>query len=109
MDFNEYQEKASSTALYPGEKTILGVSYCALGLAGEAGEYANKVKKVIRGDASLSEATELLVEELGDVLWYLSESAKNLGYSLEDIAALNIGKLAGRRERGTVRGSGDVR
>jgi NTP pyrophosphatase (non-canonical NTP hydrolase) len=106
MDFREYQANASTTATYPKSEKI---NYCTLGLAGEAGEVANKIKKVLRGDKTIEEATPDLVSELGDCLWYLSELAKALGVSLEEVAIQNIEKLRSRRERGVVKGEGDNR
>jgi NTP pyrophosphatase (non-canonical NTP hydrolase) len=109
VDFKEYQEKASSTALYEGFDQIGGLTYCTLGLTGEAGEFANKVKKILRKDKPLTEVRQELAEELGDVTWYLAELASNLGYTLEEIAEMNIRKLASRKERHVVQGSGDNR
>lgn len=109
MDFNTYQEAASKTATYPDDVALKGLIYCTLGLTGEAGEFANKVKKIIRGDKSLDQARADLISELGDCLWYLSEAAKNLNVNLRDVAHQNLDKLASRRERGVVKGSGDNR
>lgn len=111
MDFNEYQKCAAATALYPDKGGLGGLSYCALGLTGEAGEFANKVKKLIRGDVSvpLAERDAKLVDELGDVLWYIAECAANLGVDLEVVAQRNLEKLAARKTAGTVRGEGDDR
>ena len=102
--FNLYQELAAEFATYPEEQNII---YPTLGLTGEAGELANKVKKVIRGDGELDKKACAL--ELGDILWYVSDLAKNLGYSLQDIAEMNIQKLADRRERNALKGNGDYR
>ena len=109
MDFNEYQKQAASTAVYEGKGHELGLSYCALGLAGEAGEVANKVKKILRGDATMVDSAASVIGELGDCLWYLAEAANNLGCNLETIAADNLAKLADRKARGVVKGSGDNR
>ncbi len=103
---NSYQREASTTAHYPHEQ---GVVYTALGLAGEAGEIANKMKKVIRGDKSITECREDLASELGDVLWYVAMLAKELDYSLDDIAQLNLAKLKDRQARNTIKGDGDNR
>ena len=108
LDFNAYQKKAHSTALYPQE---IGLAYVALGLAGEAGEIANKTKKVYRdhnGELTREKRTEL-AKELGDVLWYVAGVATELGFSLEDIASLNLKKLSARKEAGTLQGDGDNR
>lgn len=107
MKFNEYQKFTSDTAIYP---TAIGKEYLALGLAGEAGEYANKIKKILRGDKELnSQTVEELVNELGDILWYISQSALVLGVELEDVAIKNKTKLLIRLKRETLKGSGDNR
>lgn len=109
MDFREYEEKAKETALYPriGENVI----YPTLGLVGEAGEIANKVKKIERDQGGIltEETKKMLLDEAGDVLWYVSQLARELGGSLEDVARSNIEKLAARKERGVLHGSGDNR
>jgi NTP pyrophosphatase (non-canonical NTP hydrolase) len=96
----DYQAGARRTARYPGHG-LQGLSYTALGLAGEAGEVANKVKKVIRDDrATLTdEARNAIADELGDVLWYAAMLAHELGVSLEAVAARNLAKLRDRAER----------
>lgn len=107
MTFDEYQTAAASTALYPKE---MGLAYTALGLAGEAGEIANKVKKVIRGDSIDREALKKdLAEELSDCLWYCAMLAKELGFSLNTVAEMNVKKLADRAARGQIKGTGDHR
>ena len=107
---NDYQKKAQATALYPAFGGQ-GWVYPALGLAGEAGEIANKLKKVIRdGDGKITEETrQSLKGELGDVLWYISQLARELSLELEEVAQANVQKLAGRQERGKLTGSGDNR
>ena len=93
MNFNEYQKLARSTAVYPeGHKVV----YPALGLCGEAGEVADKIKKTIRGDSSLDEVTGSIAGELGDVLWYLAILADDLGVELEAVAKWNVDKLQRR-------------
>lgn len=108
MHFKEYEETINQFAIYPeaGKSTPLALAYCALGLGGEAGEYSEKVKKLIR-DGKLDKP--LAVKELGDVLWYLTRSANELGYSLVDVAEINLIKLTSRKERGVLQGSGDER
>ncbi|WP_105317858.1 nucleoside triphosphate pyrophosphohydrolase family protein [Thermus tenuipuniceus] len=108
MTLNEYQQEAKKTALYPEAYRLL---YPTLGLAGEAGELANKVKKILRDHGgNLSQATrEDLVAELGDVLWYVAQLATDLGVSLEEVAQGNLAKLRSRLERGKIGGSGDNR
>lgn len=106
--FYEYEKLAKQFALYPeaGSGSPLALSYCALGLTGESGEYSEKIKKLIR-DGKLDKP--LALKELGDVLWYLTASANELGYSLTDVAEVNIVKLSDRAERGKLQGSGDER
>ena len=103
MRFNEYQEEASKTAIYPEQYKIV---YPALGLAGEAGEVAEKVKKHIR-DGVLN--VDDLKKELGDVLWYLAAIASDLGLNLDDVAEANLQKLRSRQARGVISGNGDNR
>ena len=107
-DFNAYQRSAIKTAVYPPEHRIL---YPALGLAGEAGEVANKVKKLVRdGTSSLpKEWKEQIGSEIGDVLWYCAVLADDLGISLGKIASENETKLQNRKKKGTISGSGDTR
>ena len=78
------------------------IAYPTLGLAGEAGEVANIVKKIQRDHAGVltDEVRDKLLDELGDVLWYISACADELGLTLDEIAEHNIGKLAKRYERG---------
>ncbi|GLV48246.1 hypothetical protein TJA_14020 [Thermus sp. LT1-2-5] len=108
MTFDTYQEEAKKTALYPEAYRLL---YPVLGLAGEAGELANKVKKVLRdhGGTLTPEAREAILQELGDVLWYVAQVATDLGERLEAVAQANLAKLRSRQERGTLSGSGDTR
>ena len=96
MTLNQYAAKANTFATYNKE---LGPYYTILGLCGEAGEVANRLKKVYRDNNGVltKEATKDLVYELGDVLWYLSQSASQLGLTLEQIAELNISKLYKRK------------
>lgn len=109
MYLNQYQKTAKETAIYPKERAI---EYLTLGLTGEAGEIANKVKKVIRDNNGkpMSKATkELIAAELGDVLWYVAMLSDELGSSLDDIADNNLWKLANRKTRNKLGGSGDNR
>ncbi len=105
MKMTEYQRKARKTAVYPKD-SWKGLYYVAMGLAGEAGEVANKIKKHIR-DGVLD--FDKVADELGDVLWYVSQMASELGYDLGTIAEGNIDKLYSRLERGVVQGEGDNR
>ncbi len=109
MDLNHYQQKARETALYPdvGNNPV----YPTLGLAGEAGEVADKVKKVIRDKNGIFDIdTKLSIKsELGDVLWYVSQLSSELGFDLEEVAVGNLNKLASRSKRGMISGDGDHR
>jgi NTP pyrophosphatase (non-canonical NTP hydrolase) len=108
MTFKEYQNFCKTTAIYRAEVSLL---YPALGLTGEAGEVANKVKKLVRdGPEKLpADWKELIAAEIGDVLWYCSALASDLGIPLNTIAKQNIEKLQSRLERGVISGSGDKR
>ena len=108
MDINAYQAAAKETAIFPKDTGIL---YTTLGLNGEAGEVADKVKKIIRdhGGEMDDAARESIMMELGDVLWYIANLATELGYSLRDIAGANIQKLQDRQQRNKLHGSGDSR
>ena len=109
MRFSEYQRRSRETAVYPqlGENLV----YPALGLCGEAGETAEKIKKAIRDDGGVltDERREALAAELGDVLWYVAQLATEAGLELETIAATNLEKLASRQRRSMLHGSGDRR
>jgi len=107
-DLDMYQKVALTTAIYPREQAII---YPTLGLTGEAGEVANKVKKIIR-DGSNKNDDRMVSEiksEIGDCLWYIAVLADDIGCKLSDIANLNLIKLANRKEKGTIHGSGDNR
>ncbi len=113
LTFNDYQENTDRTALYK-EKTqtpVENLYYVTLGLVGEAGEIANKVKKVIRdqGGDMTEEYRQILIDELGDVLWYSAQLATLLEVSFADAAQRNLDKLFSRKERGTLTGDGDKR
>ena len=99
MNFEEYQSEASVTALYP--KRLNNLEYPTLGLAGEAGEVANIVKKIQRdhGGVINDEIRTKLKDELGDVLWYISACADELGLTLTQIAEYNVEKLSKRHNR----------
>lgn len=108
MTFDEYQQEAMQTAIYPQES---GVVYPVLGLTGEAGEVADKVKKVIRdrGGVFNAEARLEIAKEAGDVLWYLASLARELDISLDEIARINIDKIRSRQRRNMIHGDGDNR
>ena len=103
MTLSSYQKVAASTAIYPTQHAI---TYPALGLAGEAGEVANKVKKIIR-DGKLDKSA--LGAEIGDCLWYSAALCRDLNLDLGEIAKANLEKLQDRKARGTLKGSGDKR
>ena len=139
MDFRTYQEKAEQTVLYPSTVDIItkalekcgdgeavplivnmlknvkslngNLAYAALGLAGEAGEINNKIKKVFRdnwGEVT-EKARQDIKGELGDVLWYVAAVSRELGLDMDEIARENIDKLFSRKERGVLLGDGDNR
>ena len=109
LTFNEYQERARETAFYPDIGNNIG--YPALGLCGEAGEVAEKVKKVYRDSGGVLDSTTIAAirKELGDVLWYLANLAYEIGAPLDTIARENLAKLQDRAARGKMSGSGDQR
>jgi len=109
MDFKEYQEKSRKTALYPDKDN--NFVYPTLGLSGEAGEVAEKIKKVIRDKDGIIDDVirEEIKKELGEELWYVAQLATELGLSMDEIAQKNIEKLLSRMERGVLQGSGDNR
>ena len=109
MDLADYQQRSRATAIYPGAG--MDLTYPALGLCGEAGEVAEKVKKAIRDDGGvLTDARrEALAGELGDVLWYLAQVATEARLDLGQIAQENLAKLRSRQERQVLHGSGDRR
>jgi NTP pyrophosphatase (non-canonical NTP hydrolase) len=108
MEFSSYQRLSKATAVYP---TRSAVAYVTLGLAGESGEVADKVKKVIRDQQGIfnPDNIESIKGEMGDVLWYLAQLATELGLDLNDIAQGNLDKLRDRQARGVLGGSGDRR
>jgi NTP pyrophosphatase (non-canonical NTP hydrolase) len=108
MDLAEFQRLSRRTAEYPREAWL---TYPALGLAGEAGEVAEHAKKAIRDDAGqvTDERRSAMAKELGDVLWYVSQLATELGLELDEIADTNLQKLLSRQRRGVLSGSGDER
>lgn len=131
--FDNYQQIATKSALYPGQGTMFGFSYCAHKLAGEAGELNEHFGKAMRDDGLLRTEfmsstgygaetaytvivrkltparKEFLIKEIGDCLWYLSALCNELGISLFEAALMNLKKLRSRTERSTLQGSGDNR
>lgn len=110
MNFDKYQVEARKTAIYP-KIGVKGLMYPVLGLCGEAGEVAEKVKKLQRdknGKMSLEDRQEIK-KELGDVLWYVAAIANQLNLSLSKTAEANLEKLHSRQERDKLKGEGDNR
>ena len=103
MEMNDYQEKAAKTAIYKPEHAVI---YPALGLAAEAGEVANKVKKILRDGTFNREA---IADEVGDCLWYIAALCRDLNVNMADLAKGNLQKLDDRKRRGKIAGSGDKR
>ena len=109
MTFEEYQKLSRKTAIYPDKGN--NFIYPTLGLTGEAGEVAEKIKKVLRDDKGIIDDSrkQEIKKELGDVLWYLSQIATELHLSLNDVADSNIKKVNSRQERNKISGGGDNR
>jgi NTP pyrophosphatase (non-canonical NTP hydrolase) len=109
VKFSDYQAAARKTAVYPNRGS--NFVYPALGLAGESGEVAEKIKKVIRDkNNEIDEETRLaLKKELGDVFWYIASLCDEVGLDMEDVAESNIKKLLDRQQRDVLHGSGDNR
>jgi NTP pyrophosphatase (non-canonical NTP hydrolase) len=106
--FDDYQQAAARTAIYPEDARV---TYPALGLAGEAGEVANKIKKIIRDDGMVvtEERRAQISKEIGGVMWYVAALCTDLELNLGDVCRENIAILNSRQERGTLQGDGDER
>jgi len=102
ITMKEYQQFARYSCL----RQCWDLNYLALGLCGEAGEVADKLKKCIREEDT---ADQDVIKELGDVLWYLTNMATYLGYDLSEVAEMNKEKLVSRARRGVIQGKGDDR
>ena len=109
MTFAEYQKDSRRTAIYPNLDN--NFVYPTLGLAGETGEIAEKIKKIIRDKGGIvnEEDRQEIKKELGDVLWYISQIATEIKVDLDDVAKTNLEKLLSRLERNKIGGSGDNR
>ena len=110
MDFDEYQSEAETTAIFPDELPEFvetGQVYTVLGASGETGEIQEKLKKAIREDDP--SYIDDMRDEVGDVVWYLSQICEEFGWSMEQIAEENLAKLQDREERGQLTGEGDDR
>ena len=103
VDFKSYQDMASETAVYKAEHAVI---YPALGLAAEAGEVANKVKKILR-DGNFDR--NAIADEVGDCLWYIAALCRDLNVNMGEVAKNNLDKLQDRKKRGTLKGNGDKR
>jgi NTP pyrophosphatase (non-canonical NTP hydrolase) len=107
MEFKEYEEVAMSTKVGWNNNEIL---YPLIGMCGETGEVADKIKKVIRDkNGDFSEDKIEILKEIGDTLWYMTALCNDLGYSLEDAANINLYKIIKRRTENTIHGEGDNR
>lgn len=126
MTFEEYETEAGKTAIYPGRGDQSGLLYIGLKMNGEAGEFAEHLGKAQRDDGFneyiftshhagevrrglTEERRQLLIKEVGDVLWYLAAAAHDLGTDLSTIAQMNVEKLRDRAARKALQGSGDNR
>lgn len=110
VTFDEYQKRAHSTAIQPDEG-VPALMFWALAVCGEAGELAEKVKKIYRDNAGVMthERFKAIIAEMGDVLWYLSEIASALDTTLGYVAAYNVAKLDDRLKRQVIKGEGNKR
>ena len=111
MTLNEYQNHALETAVFQGRGDFTGLMYCGLGLAGEAGEVTDQIKKAWRDDDGelTTERLHALKAELGDAQWYIAVMAADLGMTLDEVARYNVEKLRSRKRRGVLHGEGDNR
>jgi len=103
VDMDDYQRQARKFAIYDKSYKVV---YPTLGLSSEVGEVSDKLKKWLRDGHAEKED---LAKELGDVLWYVAILAEDLGFTLSDVAIMNLEKLDSRKKRGKLRGSGDNR
>jgi len=126
LGFNNYQKIMATTAIYPevyvktgeGELVPANYIYPSLGISDEAGEVTGKIKKILRDRTGQirspegvldPEVKDMITKELGDVLWYVSQLAREFDISLQDVAEKNVEKILSRQERGKIKGSGDDR
>ena len=103
LNFKSYQDMAAETAVYKHQHQVI---YPALGLAAEAGEVANKVKKILRDGKFDRNA---IADEVGDCLWYIAALCRDLNVDMKELAKNNLRKLHDRKSRGVIQGSGDNR
>ncbi len=111
LSFEEYQRLSQARAIYPDAGKGTNIYYPTLGLCGEAGEVAEKIKKILRDKEGKPSDGDILaiMKELGDVMWYIAAICRELRVSMDDVAQMNIKKLNDRHDRGTLHGSGDDR
>ena len=113
MDFNEYQKRAAKCDFFEATSDVKSAGFLEkiLGITGEAGETADKFKKIIRDkDGKMSaEDKKAIIKELGDVLWYVAGIARYLDTPLSEVAEVNVQKLEDRKARNTLHGEGDNR
>ncbi len=113
MNFDEYQKKAKKYDFFEPGKDLRDVGFIekVLGLVGEAGETADKIKKILRDkDGVVSdEDRDLITKELGDTLWYIAAVSRYLDVPLSEVANKNIDKLESRYQRNKLHGEGDNR
>lgn len=109
MELSDYQHRSRATAVYPDAGSNL--LYPTLGLCGESGEVAEKIKKMVRDEGGVltDERRQALSKEMGDTLWYLAQLATEAQLNLDDIAEANLAKLLSRQQRHRLNGSGDDR
>lgn len=105
LDFEEYQDHATTTAQYPGQGEFLGLCYAGLGTAGEAGEVADQIKKAWRNDGEMTpERREKCLDEVGDTLFYLAQVCTELQASMGEVAKRNMEKREERYAAGDIKG-----
>lgn len=113
MKLDKYQKRAAEFDLFEMTVDLKSPGFLekVLGLVGEAGEAADKIKKIIRdkGGYASEEDREAIAKELGDVLWYVANVARYMGVPLSEIAEGNIEKLTSRKKRNKISGEGDDR
>ncbi len=107
--FKDYQDKIMDMRLHDEGEEFDNIISGALGLTGEAGEFADIIKKIKRGDYTLEEKREELLKELGDVMWYVTQVANDMGTDIGTIADINVKKIESRIVRGVWRGDGNNR